>query len=386
MKKKLIRRSPIRILINFSTLKTGGGQNVGLNFLQCLDNLEFKDCFFHFVVVKDSELEKVLKKQNKYKYSLMPRNPVLRILKEVLYGYLLVRKNKIDIIYTYFGVGLYPKYVPQVSGAADSNIFFPEINFWSEYSGLQKVFRRIVDFYRIHGMKKMTAVIFENKIMEERAKVLFNIQKTKLILPSINVSKSESTFSIAEKTLKKKNTGLFFCGWQRNKNITIIPLLAKKLKDVNFDFHFLLTAEEDNSNDHKNFIKLLKENKVEDRVSIIGRVAKSDIPALFEKTDIVFLLSKLESFSNNIIEAWHFKRPLVITDAFWSRGICGDGAVYVNRDDSDEIVKEVIELVTKVDYRNRIVSNGNKMLATYPTIEERTISEINFLKEVYENG
>ena len=51
------------------------------------------------------------------------------------------------------------KKIIQISGRADSNIFFPEINFWSHYKGIG----RLKIFYRclqeIHSKKSRCASI-----------------------------------------------------------------------------------------------------------------------------------------------------------------------------------------------------------------------------------
>ena len=52
----------MKILLNLATLKKGGGQNVGLNFIKCLISDDYILNDFHFVVAKGSLIEKQLKK------------------------------------------------------------------------------------------------------------------------------------------------------------------------------------------------------------------------------------------------------------------------------------------------------------------------------------
>ena len=54
----------MKILINLSTLKKGGGQNVALNFLFSLKNLASTDQDFYFFVAKDSAAHKYLLDKN----------------------------------------------------------------------------------------------------------------------------------------------------------------------------------------------------------------------------------------------------------------------------------------------------------------------------------
>lgn len=373
----------MRILINLSTLKKGGGQNVGLNFIDTLfEHYENIAHEFVFIVAKDSGLHKYLINKKNVIFYVFPNNPILRIIKEVVKGKSILREHRIDIVYTYFGVDLFGGKIKRVMGSADSNLFFPEIDFWKEYSGIAKFKRVLVDKFRIWGLKRATAVIFENGLMETEGKRLFNLTETKLVKPSVKkfvAEKLDITFDFPGNSV-----GLFLCGWQRNKNFMLIPQISNILKNKGIDYHFVITAPANNSEDHINFMNLLEEYGVEDTVSIIGQVEKSKLPSLFSCIDHIFLLSKLESFSNNIIEAWFYKKVLIVSDAKWSRYLCSDAACYVDRDSPDKIADVVMELVSNPKFGNEIVNNGNKHILTYPTIKERTFQEIEYLEYVNE--
>jgi glycosyltransferase involved in cell wall biosynthesis len=183
--------------------------------------------------------------------------------------------------------------------------------------------------------------------------------------------------------MASKYKGLFFCGWQRNKNFLIIPRLVAAFKKYNINFHFILTAPPDNSAEHRNFLRLIEKYQAGDNISIVGPLKKTQIPSLYEQVDFVFLLSKLESFSNNIIEAWHFKRPLVIADEQWSRSICGDAAIYVSRDDAENIASTVTTVINTDAKKNDVIREGITILQQYPSIEERTQQEIDYLIHIF---
>lgn len=376
----------MNVLINLATLKKGGGQNVVLNFLRALETVNIENLKVYFSVSNNSIIHKYLRNNKKFHIVSMPRNPLLRIIKEMCLGWLIIRKYKIEIIYTYFGIGLYPKSTPQISGSADSNLYFPEIDFWSEYTGVKRLIRKFTDQYRIWGLRRMEAVIFENEIMKRRCNEIYKIPNTIFIKPSINTSYQSVNFNLPRAAKAKKYKGLFFCGWQRNKNFMIIPLLAAELKTLKIDFHFVITAPEDNSEEHLAFLKLIENYVVGDMISMIGSIQKEEIQSLYEQIDIVFLLSKLESFSNNIIEAWSFDKPLLISDELWAHSICNNAAVYVARMDVKNIINEIVSLLKDEKKRNEIILNGRKMVAQYPTIEERTKQELDYIKYIYEKS
>jgi glycosyltransferase involved in cell wall biosynthesis len=375
----------MNILVNFSTLKTGGGQNVAMNFLHSFVVMDIKDIKFFFFVAKDSEPHLFLKKINYPHYHVVPRNPIKRILFELFCSSTYLSKNFIDIIYSYFGVGIFDRKIPQVSGSADSNLYFPEINFWSDFSGLARLKKWVVDTYRVWGVKRSSAVVFENKALEARAIKLFNLKNTDVIKPSINFDLETNEYHLPSKIKKDVPKGLFLCGWHPNKNYNLIPAIAAILKRNGIPFHFIITAPLDNSSRHKKFQELVSENNVDDMVSIVGHVKKDELQSLYEQIDYVFLLSKLESFSNNIIEAWYFKKPLIIAEGEWSRSICGEAALYVGRDSAFDIFEKIKLLQFDHKLKSVILSKGTEKLQEYPTIEERIFQEMEFLRNVFKN-
>jgi len=373
----------MNILINLSTLKSGGGQNVGLNFLHALENVHIKNTKFFFFVAEDSLVCDFLKSHNMINFQVVSQNPVKRILFEFFSSGKFLRKNKIDIIYSYFGFGLFYKDIPQVSGSADSNLYFPEIDFWEGYHGIARIKKSIIDCYRIWGLKRSNAVIYENKVLELIGRDLFSIKKTTTIKPSVNFNFDLISCEFLNNLHSNIPVGLFLCGWQLNKNFMKIPDIALLIKKRNENFHFVLTAPLDNSKEHLSFMKRLKDLGVENMVSVIGPVNKLKLKSLYSRIDIVFLLSKLESFSNNIIEAWFFERPLIVADEAWSREICQNAAVFVNRNSVENIVDAIENMANQAD---ELVTQGRVELKKYPTIEERIVLEMEFIRDVYQNN
>lgn len=231
-----MKEKQLKILINLATLKKGGGQNVGINLIYSIINSNRNLAYFHFVVARNSDIHSILLHNKISNITILSANPILRMIEELVKGRFIVRVNRINIIYSVFGIGLYPNYVKQVSGSADSNIFYPDVNFWEHSKGFNKIGKFIVDQFRIYALKKATAVVFENESMRQRAIELYNLKNTKFIKPSFFLSQNNVELLDLKKS-KSSTLGLFFCGWQKNKNYHLIPDIAKELKTRNVDFH-----------------------------------------------------------------------------------------------------------------------------------------------------
>ncbi len=374
----------MRILINLSTLKTGGGQNVGLNFLSALKQMDYNANCYYYLVARNSAIHKYLI-QNKFPNIITSsHSPIKRIFLEILKISKSIRKSKIDIIYTYFGYGMFNKKIPQVCGVAVSNIFFPEIKFW-QGNKFQLLVYFLMDKYWIYGIKNANGLIFENKQMEVRSHSLFNIKpnKTIYIPPSFSQNFENKSYTLPSDNRQINCKLLMLSGWHLNKNIMSVPEIAYSLKKSNINFHFIITAPLNNSSEHLTFLKLLKKYSVEDLVSLIGQVKKEQLKSLYEKIDFVVLMSKLESFSNNVIEAWQFRKPLVISNANWAKEICKDAAYYIERDNPSKIANALIHLYKNESIQKNIVNNGLLKLKEYPTIEEKTMMEMKFIEKIY---
>lgn len=372
----------MRLLVNLATLKKGGGQNVALNFLQYIVQKSPKDFEFVFVVSESSDIRKFLESQNQ-EIIIVNDNPLKRMLTEIFQREKIIQTHKIDLIYTYFGIGLYPKKVLQLSGSADSNLFFPEIDFWKHYNGMSKIKKKLIDAYRTWGLKRASAVVFENEKMMERGKKLFNLEKVVFIPPSFSTPTEHEPTNFENDNIPK---GLLLCGWQRNKNFMLIPEIAKDLKEKGIKFKFLISTSADESIEYKSFKRLVDKLQIEDMIQLIGTVEKTKLPDLFSKIDFVFLLSNLESFSNNIIEAYYYQKPLIISKLEWAKSICGEAAQYVDLNNISDISNKVITLIENEEEVRNLIGKQTEKLKTFPSIAEKSELELNYLKKLYESA
>lgn len=373
----------MKILINLSTLKKGGGQNVALNFLHSLIMMNDASNSYYFLVVEGSQIHLFLKNNNQQNILLTSKSPLKRVFNEIFKYSPFIRNCKIDVIYTYFGYGLFIGKTPQICGVAVSNVFFPEIKFW-EGNLLNLSIKFLIDKYRIYGIKKAAGLIFENKLLEERSHSLFNksTKNTTYIPPTFNSEFDEEILNIPELNRKSLKL-LMLCGWQLNKNIMRVPEIAFNLKKKNKNIQFIISAPKDNSKIYNEFLSLANQYDVQDVISIIGTVKKEHLKSLYEQIDYVLLMSKLESFSNNIIEAWHFNKPLIISDEEWAHSICGKAAYYIDRESPEKIADSILDLSSNYFKQNELIKNGLIMEKLHPTITEKTEKEISFLKKIY---
>ena len=124
---------------------------------------------------------------------------------------------------------------------------------------------------------------------------------------------------------------------------------------------------------------------VEDRITVLGPVKKTELRALYQNIDYVFLLSKLESFSNNIIESWFFKKVLVISDKEWSNAICKEGALYVDRDNPLGIVEKILAM-KKIVQESQYYCKRRWDFKDISLNKRKGRFELNYIDSLYESN
>jgi len=373
------------ILINLIPIKKGGGQQVASNFLHYTLQRNDINCFY--LVTRGTEIHKLIQQNESANYIAVDDSIFNRFYFTYLTKRSFIKENKIKLIYTLFGPGLHSKRIPSITGCAYSNLFFPEIDFWKDYSFLKRIKLKFIDRYRKHTTLKSSAIIFENEAMQKRAHKLYgyDFKHTKLILPSISTYPSMINASDFEKRLEVINPNtynlLFLTGWHKNKNIDIIPtIIVEANKISNQVLNCIITVSEKHPSSKALFLKA-KTLGVQEQIIFFDTVKPYEVPFLFDKIDAVGLLSLLESFSNNIIEAWFFKKILFISDEEWSRAICKNAAVYVDRNNPKHIAESIMDVYNDKSKQEAIIKVSNSEIKNYPTPEEKVDLQIDYLKK-----
>ena len=376
----------MKILINLIPIKSGGGQQVASNFIiQVLKNNNFSP---FFLVTENTHVHNVLLEINCKDIYVLKKGLHHRLIFQLFILKKVILRNNIEIIYTMFGPGLHYENVKSVTGCAYSNLFFPEIKFWQGYSYIKNIKLKLIDRYRLKSTLKSDFIIFENESMQKRATDLFKYPKeqTELILPSISAYPDSEISEEFNSRLKEIDTTKFnflmLSGWHKNKNIEIVPQVISNLKKQGIeDVNFVITVPKHHPETLK-LIEVAKKFSVEKNIIFFNQILPTEVPFLFDKIDAVALFSLLESFSNNIIESWYFKKPLFISDKEWSRAICKNAAIYVDRTNAAKIAKTIINFRSDNELQEEVNKNVELILEQYPNPKEKVNLQLDLLKTI----
>jgi glycosyltransferase involved in cell wall biosynthesis len=373
----------MRVLINLYPVQSGGGQQVASNFIRLIAKQSFGHQWFVFVG-QGSELHIQAKNILEDKFILYVTYSYLNrlIIKPVIKSF--IETNKIDLIYNFAPV-LPVNGVKQVVRSVYSNLYFPEIDFWENYGTLKKIQKRIIDKFRLKGTLKADGLIFENRAMEQRSHQLFNYSPNKTVYISPSITSFDESLTDEKYEFIKEGSFkiLYLTSWYKNKNITILPLVALELKKRNLICQFVLTLNPQDTYIDKCLVNSIRKYNVNDFFIFIDKVNSEHVHQVIKNSNAMILLSKLECFSSNIIEAFTFKKPLIISNEFWAKETCKDAAIYVDRNNELKIADAIAKIINDQNLVHSMVEKGLSIIEEFNSPFEKIKKQVEFLEMIY---
>lgn len=369
-----------KVYINLVPVMTGGGLQNAINLIVGINDLEYDKHKFVFII-RNTTLEEILiEKQMEY----MKIND--SIYSRLFYELFFFLGKKDNMIFTLFGgrpLLTYKNFT--ISGCAYSNLFYPEIDFWGYLSFSKKFIKKLKDIYRFYLIKFSDVIIFETEVLKERAIKLKNFKQNRTFVIKMAVNKivSESNVNSSQgyftKGINKRFKILYLGSGHPNKRQHLLINIVRELKKENTDFCFITTMQ--NNSYTKEFISTIEKEDLNEFIINIGPVDSMKAGELIKECDAMINIAKLESFSNNFIEAWTFKKLLILTDADWSRDSCEKSAYYINPENSVESTNDISNLIKNKKLRDTIIDSYEDTLSNYLNYREKTIKYLELINK-----
>lgn len=126
----------------------------------------------------------------------------------------------------------------------------------------------------------------------------------------------------------------------------------------------------------------ISENDLSKRIIKLGFLNEEELVAMYNLADCYLYPSKYEEFGLPILEAQAWDCPVITSNVSSSPEVAGDGALFVDPDNIDEIAGTMLKIVEDKPLRNKIVKNGFRNYKKYNW--KATAKELNQLfEEVY---
>lgn len=372
----------MNILINCSNLKAGGGVQVG-DSICCLLN---KYSMHNFVVVLSSKMKgtksRILDYANVTCYTYDVKNNFQTLLfgrDSFLDG--LIDSNRISSVLTVFGPSRWNPRVSHLSGWAIPHPLLPESPYFQKLSFLGRIIvkTRCVLWKYMFG-RSTNYFWTENPFTSKRVKKLFPKKNVYTITNYYNqIYDNPRIWSKNTKLpVFEGITCLTITANYPHKNLSILVLVARILKELHPDFNFRFTLTI--SNDY-----LLVPHDLKDCFLFLDKVDVTECPHLYEQCDIMVMPSLLECFTATYPEAMRMEVPIVTTDLEFARGLCGDAACYYSAVNANAAAEAIYKVATDKEYAKQLVENGKRQLLTFDNYEQRADKLIGILEEISSN-
>ncbi|WP_160111784.1 MULTISPECIES: glycosyltransferase family 4 protein [Paraburkholderia] len=356
------------ILFDFSGIRTGGGVQLALNFLDSVPAREWPGARLFFLLPDSGELAHYPLKVPTSHQLRCPSQVLRRAWFERTVLQSFIRRNGITVIKTLFGAGLpHGPEVKSVVGVAYPIICYPESPYWRYLPWRAAVRQRIKNAARRRRLLAADRIIVETSVMQRRVAAHCGLEMTKVeVLPPAPSDYVRG--SPRERADRERVTFLFLSGASPHKNLWRLPAVANRLIDAGVAgrFRFLISCESASLASELDGHPMAAAH-----FDFRGAVASRDIQNVYDEADVLVNLSDLESYSNNYMEAWKANVPLLVSDRDFAREICGDSAFYCEPHDVAQIAARMLAFVQGEVELERLVANGKKRLQALASQEVR---------------
>ncbi|MDO4722841.1 glycosyltransferase [Porphyromonas circumdentaria] len=368
----------MRILINASNLKAGGGLQVADSFLSLLKGFSRHN----FFVILSSQLEYLQVLLSSYpNVNIFVYNSnitiasVLRGKNECLDK--LVDEYKIEIVFSIFGPPIWRPKVPHVVGFARPQLIYRDSPFFCRMNWIKRYKSLVVEYIKLYNFKICSdTFIVETKDVEDRVTKLFADISVYTVTNNINQvfldrNQWDRTIALAPFV---GFTLLTISANHQHKNLQIIPEVIHQLREMvpNFSFRFVVTLKEEE-------LPLPREYK--SNVVFLGRVSVHQCPFLYEQADVMFLPTLLECFSASYPEAMHMKCPILTSDLPFARGLCGEAAVYFNPLNPKDIAEKIITIAHNPNQCLSLIARGEERIKSFDSFRSRAEKYIRIIEQ-----
>lgn len=380
----------MKIVINTISTKrlSGGAFQIAINFIKT--SLQYADSEIEWIYWVSSDLDEAIgdeiKRQDSKNYYVFPTQPdFLGSYRTVKYKIKELERNiQPDLIYTISSPCYFSFETTEVMRFANAWVTNPNRLAWKSLgsfkSKLRFYFYCILQRYLLkRGKFFVTQSTTVQKGLERISHAgLDNIKVVPNVLPATykNCSIEKFLHGDVVNIISVSSTAA-------HKNLSIIPFVARELKNARLKFQFHLTLPADSDVWHKVALESEKLG-VADFIVNHGVCSQSALAELYRSMDICFFPSLLETFSATLLEALYFNLYTVASDMDFNHEIMQDAALYFEPTDCETAASQIIKIVGDDSLKKLLKQRMQQRLSIYGDYNEHFNEIVKFLKIVHE--
>lgn len=338
----------MKLLLNASNLRHGGGRTVALQLIAQFALLRPKD-----------QLYVLAPKALGYEDLAQHKNIVLHFVPDRFHRVWLVklfyqqvffpkycRDNMIDKVISLGNVAFRCGGLPQLLYLQLPLLVYPESVAWKRMPWRVYWRNKMMDGYVLRYMKYATAYATQTEVMRQRFLLRFPQEdKQVYILPNAAVEPTTATVGPLPKSREPFKL-LFLSRYYAHKGFEILPKLVQILEARKLPVMLTLTLD---LKEHPAVSALLAALAGKPQVQNIGPIALADLGKVIEAHHGVFLPTLLESFSGTYAEALLHRRLIFTSHFDFATELLGSAACYFDPLDAEQIADVFQEVLNNED-------------------------------------
>ena len=374
----------MKILIDCSLLTIGGGVQVALSLLLNIA----KDKQFQSIVVATRQIDQQLPDDIKklfYVYYVLDSVSIYRKYKQSHFFSKIEEKYTPDLVFTVFGPSVWRPKAPCLQGFALGLMFYPEVQDILNYSLLKKIKIKIMYFIKRNlFLKNSDYYVVETSVVKNNLKNLLNLDSKRIFVIENSYNPYFEKYfnrNMSVKILEDEFNFLIPSSYYPHKNLEILAnvvdlLYIKNFKNIYFNFMI-----EDKY--FEALTRLVVNENARYMLKNFGPITSSNLPKCYADCDAVILPTLAESSTSAYPESFISKKPLLTSDRDFSRGLCGEAALFFDPLDAEDIVNKVITIYQDEKLRVAIVEKGVDQLSrVYISAEEKWKKQKNLIQNL----
>jgi glycosyltransferase involved in cell wall biosynthesis len=193
--------------------------------------------------------------------------------------------------------------------------------------------------------------------IEFQKKIDIDPRRTNVILKSLQI---------------RKEFILYYGGLELNKNVNKLIEAFQKIALERNDIDLVIVSNEIRSKHNGDYIikgsngkqiaRLVNQLKLTNRVIFTGELGKEDLKILTSTASIFVHLSKFEGFGLSVLEAISVGTPSIISNIEVYKELFYENAVFTDPDNTQDIVKQISNLLNNVELKQNLKNNREKLL------------------------
>lgn len=377
----------MKVLVDCSRLRTGGGIQVGLGVLaNACRSREHQ-----WYVAASRQLADELGGEEKEHYACFATVGERSGLWSRLHNNAselarIEEAVKPDVVFTVFGPTMWRARAPHVIGFALPTLIYPteRASLLKQCAIRQRCRRRMADAYARIQMRGVRHWIVETSVVRERLHTILGVPRGAVFV----VPNAYSPMFAEEVLRPRTRSGDTFriivpSAYYVHKNLECVPRVAYELARLTArPFEFVLTIP-GTASAWKEISRVAMAVGMNNRIRTVGNVAHREIAGLYRDADAVFLPTLLECSTAVYPESFMARVPLVTSDRDFARALCGEGAAYVDPYSASDAAASLSRIIDERGYGESLVEAGAAALRLrYPSPEAKWLMQLECLERV----